>query len=547
MLMRFLFFALIAIGLVACESSGKGSSAQAPNHPKSEEFNLSDAWAEDRDSLPELGGYTDLRPDSVIDPQAVKSYVLEPVMQMNRRMGQAIYNSPILNRLAKEIKEETATKEARDLYQYLFGHVNTGNQVRYQKQLKCLADIHEVELGMQSLLVAAYDPALREGVFKPSVLENLEALDSHEQLTYLLEQLWLEEGGVSDLTNMWQQYRNKVAAFLVLPFGDEQVYSNTWACSLTNDSWEQFETGPSFINGVQNAWLSWQYPDEFITNENVSSQLSALIELVQDTIAATDISSLQLGLMNKVVFQNALTEEPVDADYSYEGSLYRMAKLVCKGFWNAQDTGALCDSGNKSFVGTYQITRDVNEQIASNASNALSWIVYEGGLARELHKEYADPKNPHKGKNSKADNLVAAIVTLKEKRLDPLAQRSRRTLPDPSNVAGGTGGCESTDLCGRALLISKADAANEAMAVADKKPGYYMGEGATAEPIDEDNKNVLRRDRVQYAMDQLDQGVEEYLISVDKAVEELLGSWSHFITLLLITFGWLRLRSRRLV
>lgn len=547
MMIRILLFAIFASWLAACESSGDGASTSDPNGKTPDEFNLSDAWANDRDSLPELGGYTDLRPNSVIDPQAIKNYVLEPVMQMNRRMGQAIYNSPILNRLA----EEGTKGEAKELYEHLFGAAQQGNQVRYQKQLKCLADIHEIELGMQSLLAAAHDPALREGVFNATALEILEAKkDEEERITYLLEELWQMEDDVSDLTNMWQQYRNKVAAFLVLPFGDEQVYSNTWACSLTNGSWEQFETGPSFVANVQDAWEGWQYPDEFITNENLADQLDALIELVDEATAA-DLVSLDLGLMNEVVFKNALTEEPENDDDSHEGSLYRMAKLVCKGFWGAEDTGALCAEGKESFVGTYQITRDVSEQISSNASNALRWIAYDGGLARELHKEYADPNNPTKGKNSKADKLVAAIVALKQNYLDPLAQRAYQTLSNPEDKTTGSGGCKESgadkkDRCDKSLLISKADAADEDKPVADKKPGYNTGSGAEASPIDEENENVLRHDRVQYVMDQVDEGIDEYLKNVDEAVEELLGSWNHLITLLLITFGWLRLRSRRL-
>lgn len=536
MMIRILLFAIFASWLAACESSGDGASTSDPNGKTPDEFNLSDAWANDRDSLPELGGYTDLRPNSVIDPQAIKNYVLEPVMQMNRRMGQAIYNSPILNRLAQEIESGDAARAAKDLYEDLFKNVNTGNQVRYQKQLKCLADIHEIELGMQSLLAAAHDPALREGVFNATALEILEAKkDEEERITYLLEELWQMEDGKSDLTNMWQQYRNKVAAFLVLPFGDEQVYSNTWACSLKSDSWEQFESGPSFVVDVRDAWEGWQNADKFITKENVSAQLKALIELVQDATGATDLNSLDLGLMNRVVFENALKEEPEDNDGSHEGSLYRMAKLVCKGFWGAEDTEALCAEGDKSFVGTYQITRDVSEQIASNASNALRWIAYDGGLARELYKKYNGDRN--------ARALVNAILELKEKRLDPLPQRAFYTQQEGGGKAGG---CDATGLCERSLLISMVDANNEELAINEKKPGINSGEGNTAFPIDAGNKNVLRHDRVQYVMDQVDDGIEDYLTNVDEAVEELLGAWNHLITLLLITFGWLRLRSRRL-
>src|SRR5699024_12874644 len=118
MMNRILLFAIFASWLAACESSGDGASTSDPNGKTPDEFNLSDAWANDRDSLPELGGYTDLRPNSVIDPQAIKNYVLEPVMQMNRRMRQPLYNSPILHRLA----QESESGDAADAPQHLEEH-----------------------------------------------------------------------------------------------------------------------------------------------------------------------------------------------------------------------------------------------------------------------------------------------------------------------------------------------------------------------------------------------------------------------------------------
>src|SRR5699024_9563231 len=135
---------------------------------------------------------------------------------------------------------------------------------------------------------------------------------------------------------------------------------------------------------------------------------------------------------------------------------------------------------------------------------------------------------------------------LKQNYLDPLAQRAYQTLSDPTDSDTGSGGCSDTGLCERAFLISITDALDDDIEVADKKPGYNTGSGAEAFPIDEENENVLRHDRVQYVMDQVDEGIDEYLKNVDEAVEKLLGSWNHLITLLLITFGWLRLRSRRL-
>lgn len=532
MFIRVLLVALFASWLAACESSGDGGTAQDPNDKKPDEFHLSDAWADDRDSLPELGGYTDLRPGSVIAPQAVKNYVLEPVMHMNRRLGQAIYNSPILHRLA----EEGTKGEAKALYEHLFGTVQQGNQARYQKQLKCLADIHEIELAMQSLLVAAYDPALREGVFTPAALDELNAIEgAQEQAEYLMQQLWLEEGGKSDLTGMWQQYRNKVAAILVLPFGDEVIYSNTWSCALQDTSWEMFSEGPTFVVDVQDKWFSWRNADELITHDNIAVQLLELVELVKAVASSNELSAMGLGLMNRILLEESLTQEPVQNDSSHEGSLYRMAKLVCKGWMSTVNTETLCVDGEGTFVGKYQVTRDINEQVASNASGAISWLAYDGGLARELYEKYKDDRN--------ARALASAILELKEGRLDPLPQRAFHTQREGGGKAGG---CESTGLCTRSLLISVADASNEELVVSEKKPGINSGEGETAFPIDNDNKNVLRHDRVQHAMDELDKGVEEYLAAVSSSVDDLLGSWNHLITLLLITFGGLRLRSRRL-
>src|SRR5699024_5331055 len=115
------------------------------------------------------------------------------------------------------------------------------NHIRYQKQVKCLADVHEAELELLSLLVAAYDPALREGVFKESALDSIEELDADAQVEFLIGELWEEENGSSDLAAIWQKYRNKVAAFLVLPFGDGEIYSNAWSCTLKDSSWEALE------------------------------------------------------------------------------------------------------------------------------------------------------------------------------------------------------------------------------------------------------------------------------------------------------------------
>src|SRR5699024_102904 len=417
-----------------------------------------------------------------------------------------------------------------------FNNISDGNHIRYQKQLKCLADVHEIELELQSLLVAVHDPELREGVFKPAVLEELAAMGTEEErVGYLIEQLWLEESGRSDLIRIWERYRNKIAAFLVLPFGDEEVYSNAWSCSLTNESWEQFAEGPTFVSEVQDQWNIWRGDGEPITRNNMAAEISSLVELVNTVRNSTEINSFNLGSMNQVLLASGLAEEPEETDDSHEGSLYRMAKLVCKGFWGAEDTEALCAEGDKSFVGTYQITRDVSEQIASNASNALRWIAYDGGLARELYKKYNGDRN--------ARALVNAILELKEKRLDPLPQRAFYTQQEGGGKAGG---CDATGLCERSLLISMVDANNEELAINEKKPGINSGEGNTAFPIDAGNKNVLRHDRVQYVMDQVDDGIEDYLTNVDEAVEELLGAWNHLITLLLITFGGLRLRSRRL-
>lgn len=548
MLKRMLLFALVATWLVACESSGSGGSTNTtgPETKPAEDMSLSDEWLEDRDTLPELDGSGEWRDNSVVDAQAIKNYVLEPVMQMNRRMGQATYNSSVLNKLVEEI-EAGAKKEARELYEALFNNISDGNHIRYQKQLKCLADVHEIELELQSLLVAVHDPELREGVFKPAVLEELAAMGTEEErMGYLIEQLWLEESGRSDLIRIWERYRNKIAAFLVLPFGDEEVYSNAWSCSLTNESWEQFAEGPTFVSEVQDQWNIWRGDGEPITRNNMAAEISSLVELVNTVRNSTEINSFNLGSMNQVLLASGLAEEPEETDDSHEGSLYRMAKLVCKGFWGAEDTEALCTEGDESFVGTFQITRDVNEQVASNAANALRWIAYDGALARELHKRYAKPNKPTEAEDRKAQPLVDAIVTLKQKFLDPLAQRAWQTLPNPPETTGGTGGCQATGLCNRSLLISVAHAVDGGMDVSEKKPGYNMGSGKTALPIDANNENVLRHDRVEYVMRELDKGVVDYLEEVDGAVDELLGAWNHLITLLLITFGALRLRSRRL-
>lgn len=547
MVKKILLFVFLASWLAACESSGGGGgAATTPEITPPDDMSLSDAWQEDRDSLPELEGHEEWRNNSVIDPQAAKHYVLGPVMEMNRKMGQATYNSPVLNRLVQEIESGDAKKEAKELFESLFGDLNLNNQTRYQKQLKCLADIHEFELTLQSLLIAAHDPALREGVFKPLVLEELAALDTEEErVEQLIDLLWLEEDGRSDLIEAWQRYRNKIAAFLVLPLGDEDMYSNAWSCTLTNESWGQFAEGPTFADDVKSRWEGWQQPDQHITRATMADELQDLIGLVQEVRQSSELASYSLGAMNEVVLNSALTEEPEQENGSHEGSLYRMGKLVCKGFWNADDTSSLCAEDEKSFVGTFQITRDVSEQIASNAADALSWIIYDGGLARELHKRYAKADKPKEAKDRKAQKLVDAIVTLKEQRLDPLAQRAHATLADPSNVSSGSGGCKAAGYCERSLLTSVADANNSDLAVREKKPGYNHGAGETAFPIDDDNKNVLRHERVEDVMKLIDEGVIDYLEEVEGAVDELIGSWNHLITLLLIGFGALRLRSRR--
>src|SRR5699024_9016821 len=395
MLIRVLLFTFLASCLDDCDSSSGGSTYKN-DKAVDEEFSLSKEWDKDRDSLPELGGYTDLRSNSAINPQAVNSYVLEPVIETNRLIGQKIYNSPVLESLVQTLNTEEEHKNARDLYDALFNERKpTQNHVRYRKQVKCLADIHEIELELQSLLAAAHDPALREGVFTPQALLKVEAIeDEAEQVKYLLNELWLVEDGKSDLAHLLQQYRNKVAAFLVLPFGNEPMTSNAWSCGLSNSRFEQIieDNGEgdflTFVSGVQNKWQLWQQNGEYLfTKDNMAKQLVDLIKLVENARvvngeAGNGFEQLNLGKMNIRVHDEALIEEK-DGDVSDEGSIYRLSKLVCKGFFGQEvdENKELC---RDDLIKGVQITRDLNEQIASNVGNAILWLAYDAGFARAL-------------------------------------------------------------------------------------------------------------------------------------------------------------------
>src|SRR5699024_209561 len=215
-----------------------------------------------------------------------------------------------------------------------------------------------------------------------------------------------------------------------------------------------------------------------------------------------------------------------------------LSKLVCKGFFGQEvdENKELC---RDDLIKGVQITRDLNEQIGSNVGNAILWLAYDAGFARALDTRFEGDNN--------AKDLRAAIHKLWMAHIEPLSQRARFTLTDRNSNTNetGSGGCQATGFCDRSLLVSVEDAAKEELAVADKKPGRNSGSGESAWPIDEANQNVLRKDRVEHAMAILEEGVEGYLLAVDEAVVDLISAWNHFITLLLISFGWLRLRNRR--
>lgn len=538
MLIRVLLFALLASWLAACDSSSGGSTYKN-NNAVEEDLTLSDEWENDRDSLPELGGNPNLSGDSAINPTALDSYVLKPAMETNRRVGQKIYSSSVLERLVKALEKGEASDQAVALYGDLFGDIQHKNHVRYRKQVKCLTDIHEIEFGIQSLLAAVYDAELREGVFTQQALAELEGKDKEEQAAYLLGELWQDASGASDLAGLLQQYRNKVAAFLVLPFGTEGMSSNAWSCGLGEGSWAQIPASITFAATVKNAWEGWQDEDKFFTRENMAAELNKLASLVTGVRQADDMqNSLNLGVMNKRVLNESLTEDKA-GQFSDEGSIYRLGKLVCKGYFGAENTAELCSEGGRTFVAGPQITRDLNEQIASNVGNAMLWLAYDAGFARALDERFEGDNN--------VKDLRTAISALWNKHITPLSQRAWFTVTDSNTTTNetGSGGCQSTGFCERSLLVSVADAANEELAVADKKPGKNSGRDETAWPIDDDNKNVLRADRVEHAMNIFESGVKDYLDALDAAMENLLGAWNHFITLLLISFGWLRLRNRR--
>src|SRR5699024_9131999 len=166
-------------------------------------------------------------------------------MQVNRKISQSIYDGSLLQRL-KDIDEN----KANELFENLFGNKSLNNNVRYQKQMKCLADLHEIELEIQSLLVSAADPDLRDGVFKLEAINTINE-ESHtisEQQKAFLDALWSEEHGVSDLGRLFQQYRLKIAAFLTLPFSNktDDVLSNAWSCALTENVWDEQFKGLEF-------------------------------------------------------------------------------------------------------------------------------------------------------------------------------------------------------------------------------------------------------------------------------------------------------------
>src|SRR5699024_11946103 len=96
--------------------------------------------------------------------------------------------------------------------------------------------------------------------------------------------------------------------------------------------------GPTFVSEVQDQWNIWRGDGEPITRNNMAAEISSLVELVNTVRNSTEINSFNLGSMNQVLLASGLAEEPEETDDSHEGSLYRMAKLVCKGFWGAEDT-----------------------------------------------------------------------------------------------------------------------------------------------------------------------------------------------------------------
>src|SRR5699024_4056518 len=238
----------------------------------------------------------------------------------------------------------------------------------------------------------------------------------------------------------------------------------------------------TFVSGVQNKWQLWQQNGEYLfTKDNMAKQLVDLIKLVENARvvngeAGNGYEQLNLGKMNIRVHDEALIEEK-DGDVSDEGSIYRLSKLVCKGFFGQEvdENKELC---RDDLIKGVQITRDLNEQIASNVGNAILWLAYDAGFARALDTRFEGDNN--------AKDIRAAIDKLWMAHIEPLSQRARFTLTDRNSNTNetGSGGCQATGFCDRSLLVSVEDAAKEELAVADKKPGRNSGSGESAWPID---------------------------------------------------------------
>lgn len=571
MLIRILLFALLASWIAACESSGDGTSADGnANNGGGDSINWGD-WEIDN-SLPELEGNLQYGDHSIVSNSGYKNYVLYPVMQTSRKIAQSVYDGDLLQKLS-EVNDD------KGLYATLFGDNDNGH-VRYQKQMKCLADLHEIELEIQSLLVAASDPELREGVFKPDAINTMTANNSENGREEFLRMLWDEEHGTSDFGRLFHQYRLKIAAFLTLPFSNEtdDVLSNAWSCTFTENIWEEQFGDLKFHEEVKTAVDGWLSEDSEVTQTNLPAELAALVELVEEF--EVDDGRLSLGASNKALLGQALIITPdsgsdVDRAFergkSYEGSLYSLAKLVCKNeFAEGHSESDLCGSDlnadkgytkKAAFSNRYQLTRDLNEQVASNVGNLMERVAVLGTMSPQLITFSVEKFE------SNTRDFVKKLKDFESDYVDPLDERAEST----KDVANS--GCRGKYICGQTLLASYADAESE-KPVKDWIPIINQvckwdeedGVGCPKGPIDpdlrligddvfpynEDNKdiykNALRYDRVAHAMTALwgdkDSGIVEVLNESDELIDKL-GSWNHLITLLLITFGALRLRSRR--
>lgn len=590
-----------SIAFTGCNSSGDGASKNSNNNDNKVpgDLVLKD-WDDIESDLDNTTGQV-----SIIKAKSYRDYLFSSVMEANRGTGESLYITELMDKIKQPKKNpvidiryhlfgdnhnDIIPSDEKDFFSK--ERYNTGF-TRYKKQVKCMTDLHQRELEIMSLLAGAHDPLVRDGIFG----EEYEDATEEE----LLDLLWQADG---DLINLIKSYREKLIASYVAPFiNDEDTLEyNLWSCNVSpasfteaqdDENTNKFEFMADFVNHIAN----WRSGDSPVTRENMPEVLEELRQIANEAKALVgDDGELaeadNIGLMHKLIFDDFYVEPESnvwevkhDDDTPYynaaaeglssfdgnemkfaQGTLDRLNKLACRGYLMDGSTGenittkGVCagtdqpkrEDADEDYEGyiypLFQIDRTLNEQLASNIEEMLRNSVYKVSLAESLLINELVFEQSGSSYKSRADGASGNERTVQDQFGSGYNAGIRNAVNGlMENIdkiravyIGAIMQRDSTDANSEyAMLVSNVyDDEDEGSAtdVEDQRP---------IDPADDEHDNVLRKDRIQYRMDELETYYKEnYIVALFDA-EKAASSWNHLITLLLIAFGGLRLRSRR--